>query len=61
MDEIQRLKEVNEHHEAEIETLLKFNERLLTIIETELTQYNNKKSERSFSLQPISEITERDS
>ena len=34
MEEIQRLKEVNEHHEAEIETLLKFNERLLTIIET---------------------------
>lgn len=32
MEDIQRLKEVNEQHEKEIETLLKFNERLLTII-----------------------------
>lgn len=41
--------------------MLKFNERLLIIIETELNSYNSKKSERSLSLQPISEITEKDS
>jgi ATP-dependent helicase/DNAse subunit B len=33
LEEIEDQKELNQQHEAEIETLLKFNERLLSIIE----------------------------
>lgn len=56
LEEIEQQKELNQQHEAEIETLLKFNERLLSIIENELS---NKKD--NFTLQPISERSERDS
>jgi hypothetical protein len=48
---------LNSQHETEIETLLKFNERLLGIIEVEL---NNNRKDRE-SLQPISERSERES
>jgi hypothetical protein len=48
---------MNQQHEHEIETLLKFNERLLGIIENEL---NNTKKD-NVSLQPISERSERES
>ena len=33
LEEIEQQKELNQQHEDEIETLLKFNERLLSIIE----------------------------
>ena len=56
LEEIDKQKELNLQHEQEIETLLKFNERLLGIIENEL---NNKKD--NSSLQPISERSERES
>ena len=54
--EIQQQKELNHQHETEIQTLLKFNERLLSIIET---QINNKKD--NMTLHPISERSERQS
>jgi Mrp family chromosome partitioning ATPase len=55
MTEIEKQKELNAQHETEIETLLKFNQRLLGIIENEL---NTNKKENG-SLQPISERSER--
>jgi ATP-dependent helicase/DNAse subunit B len=57
LEEIEKQKELNAQHETEIETLLKFNERLLGIIENELS--NNRKER--VSLQPISERSERES
>lgn len=51
LDEIEKQKEINSQHETQIGTLLAFNQRLLTIIQTEI---NDKKKE-SCSLQPISE------
>lgn len=56
LQDIEKQKELNSQHEQEIETLLKFNQRLLGIIENEL---NNKKD--NCSLQPISERSERES
>lgn len=54
LEEIEQQKELNQQHEDEIETLLKFNERLLSIIENEIS---NKKD--NVTLHPISERSER--
>ena len=57
MEQIEKQKQLNAQHETEIQTLLKFNQRLLGIIENQL---NNPRKER-ISLQPISERSERES
>lgn len=58
--EVAELQETSNQHEAEIDTLLKFNEKLLTIIEKELNGQKLKNSD-ILSLQPISEKTETES
>jgi hypothetical protein len=55
-DELEKLKETGKAHEAEIDTLLKFNERLLGIIENEFNSAT--KSKISSDLQIITETNE---
>lgn len=53
---------MNSQYENEIETLLKFNERLLSIIESEINTVSVPiKHKDNASLQPISERSERES
>lgn len=55
--EIEKQKELNAQHETEIETLLKFNHRLLNIIQHDLASHRKD----TLSLHPISEKSERES
>jgi hypothetical protein len=55
-EELEKLKETGRSHEAEIDTLLKFNERLLGIIENEFNSAT--KSKISSDLQIIAETNE---
>ena len=51
LEDIEKQKDLNTQHENEIGTLLNFNERLLQIIEKEISNANKDNN----SLQPISE------